>query len=137
MKKEIIHKLNFLTFDIETYLDEKSNSIPYAYGFYDGKTSFVYYKTDFNNFDEMLLKCINDMMKPIYKGSVVYGHNFTKFDSTFLLKLLYNNFKVKNISKDNDLIYIKIKPLSGSKPKTSLIFRDSKKLLISSLKDLG
>ena len=73
-----------------------------------------------------------------YDGYIVYAHNFSKFDSIFLLKLLSiysdkNKYTLDLIKRDSDIIEITI-----SKPKSFKIkFRDSLLLLRGSLKSLG
>lgn len=83
LKKDTQHNTNFLTFDIETYLDSNNNSIPYACGFYDGEVCQSYYLTDFSSPTNMLLKCLEDMMSVKYKGYIVYAHNLSNFDAIF------------------------------------------------------
>ena len=51
MKIKKNNKFNFLTLDIETYLDKNNYQIPYCICIYDGKENktFSYYLNDFNN----------------------------------------------------------------------------------------
>jgi len=123
----------YLTFDIETFKDKDNNFIPYSCGFYDGKSFFNYYLTDYNSPEDMLLTCLRDMMKPEYNSFTVYTHNFAKFDCLFLFNLLHKNFKTKFISKDNQIISLTIK----NDDKICLKFKDSLKILVNSLESLG
>ena len=74
----------------------------------------------------------------IYDDYIVYAHNFSKFDSIFLLKLLSiysdrNKYTLDLIKRDSDIIEVTV-----SKPKSFKIrFRDSLLLLKGSLKALG
>jgi hypothetical protein len=126
------HNLRILTFDIETYL-KGDCSTPYACGFYDGKKSYKFYLTKYNNSEEMLLDCINSMLDPKYYGYTVYIHNLSKFDVYFIHRLLHVNFTVTGIiSIDKDIISFTV---NGEKSK--LVFRDSITLLPDTLKNLG
>lgn len=129
------HVKNFLTFDIETYLDKDNNSVPYACGFFDGSETKSYYldnKSGLNS-EALLLGCINDMLSK-YKGYHVYCHNFSKFDAIFLHSILHKYFKVSNIiSKDINIISMQIQ----DKLKRKLKFVDSFVLLPFSLANLG
>jgi len=124
-----------LTFDIETFIDENNNFIPYACGFYDGKNNFNYYLTDYESADEMLLECLKAMVQPQYHGYTIYAHNFSRFDSIFIFKLIHNNFNTKFTSKDNKILSLTIKPHSQSKIR--LYFKDSLNILVNSLDSLG
>lgn len=134
--KDLIEVNKFLTFDIETYLDKDSNSVPYACGFFDGTERSTYYidKSTFQNSEAMLLKCIQDMLSTKYNNYPVYCHNFSKFDAIFLHRILHKYFKVSNIiSKDINIISMKITNVK----KIKLKFVDSFALLPSSLDRLG
>lgn len=136
--KDLIHEKKILTFDIETY--EKDNIfIPYACAFYDGKKTFTYYLSDFNNKESMIIKCINDMLSPKYHNYTVYCHNFAKFDYILINKILHSNFNVKRItSKDLNIISLNLKKLNKvGKITPSLSFKDSFCMLPSSLNKLG
>jgi len=137
--KDLKHVSKFLTFDIETYLDKDNNSVPYACGFYDGSKTFSYYldKSLFENSEAMLLKCLEDMLKPQYNNYRVYCHNFSKFDAMFLHRIFHKYFKVSNIiSKDLNIISMNIKVVKD-KSIVKLQFIDSFCILPSSLQRLG
>lgn len=138
-KKDLVQNTNIITFDIETYLDDQSNSIPYACGFYDGDKSYFYYSIDFDSPKAMLLQCIQDMMHPRYKNYTVYSHNFSGFDSIFLYSLVFSYYKVNFLSKDSHIISMTISSLIGTpnKLKSKLTFRDSARLLPDTLKELA
>jgi hypothetical protein len=127
LKRKLVHDTKILTFDIETYVDENNNSIPYSCGFYDGQKSYSYYLTDFESSNAMLFKCLDDMMNPKYKGFTVYVHNFYGFDSIFFYKLVFNHYSVKYLSKDEDIISLTISSLTSVpfKLRSKLTFKDS------------
>lgn len=139
--KDLKHVNKFLTFDIETYLDNENNSVPYACGFYDGTEKKLYYldKSIFENSEAMLRKCIEDMLSPKYHNYCVYCHNFSNFDAIFLHRLLHKYFKVSNIvSKDVSIISMSIsKHCETKKSIVKLKFVDSFGLLPSSLQRLA
>lgn len=122
----------FLTMDIET---KKYNDILKAttISVYDGdsiKSSFI---TDFDNAEEMIKITILSLMSRKYNGYRVYLHNFSGFDSVFILKILIQlSQDVKVIMKDNKLISIRFKY-----GKYVIYFRDSYLLLSQSLEKLG
>lgn len=138
LNKEYIKEFKSLTFDLECYLDDSNNFIPYSCGFYDGKICYRYYLTDFTSVDEMLINCINDMLKPKYHNFKVYCHNFGKYDYIFIRKLLLQKYNGSIIvSKDLTVLSISINNGIKGKNRINLIFRDSLALLPLSLHKLG
>lgn len=142
-EKALVQDKDILSFDLECYTKDinflEKISTPYACGFFDGKSKFTYYKTDFENEEQMLLKCLNDMMCGKYHKYTVYCHNLSKYDLTFLHKIFHKYFNVSNIvSKERDIISISITSKSKvGKIKPKLIFNDSICILPSSLEKLG
>ena len=136
--KEITHDLNILTFDIETYT-EGQELIPYACGFYDGEKCYRFYLTNYDDPNAMLIDCIQSMLLPKYFGYTVYVHNLGKFDVLFILRLVYNKFRVeKLLAIDKDIISLTVYgPKIRGRNITKLVFRDSLRLLPSSLRSLG
>lgn len=140
VNKNYIKKTNFLTFDIETYIDYNNNNefIPYSCGFYDGKDKFTYYLSEFSYSDKMLEKCLSDMFNKKYHNYIIYCHNFAKFDFLFLRKIILNKFNGSRIiSKDLDILSISMDNNLKGKDKVKLIWRDSLSLLPISLDKLG
>ena len=138
---------NFITFDVETRtIDNKM--MPYCICVYDGIKKYSFYLTDYNSSEDMILSAIkllftsytNKKGDVIYKYNnyIVFAHNFSRFDSIFILSVLVkfvtNEVYTINILKRNsDFINISIKL-----DKTFQInFRDSYLLLPSSLKTLA
>lgn len=128
---------NFLTMDLETRtIDGKM--IPYAVSIYDGKNTTSFYLLDFINSDEMLKTAIRFLMKPKYHDYKIYLHNFSFFDSIFLLKFLseLTDIKILPIIRDGRIIDLKFSFYIFNN-KINLYFRDSYLLLPSSLKKLA
>lgn len=135
--KDIKHNINILTFDIETYKDVNNKFIPYACGFYDGKRKFLYYLTDYNSPQEMISQCIKDMVIPKYHNHVIYAHNLGGFDISFILVILFKNYKISNIlPRDTTIMSFTVTTKINGKT-VKLKFSDSICLLPSSLSKLG
>ena len=124
---------NIVTFDIETYIKD-GQFIPFACGWYDGKSMSIYYLTDYNSPYEMLLEALTDMLD-FNPNAKVYIHNFINFDYIFLIKVLFENFKVKPYFKDNKVLNLIYQHKSGDKIKIELL--DSYLILPSSLRTLS
>jgi len=73
--------------DIETRTID-GDFIPYCISIYDGKLSKSYYLSDYNNPEDMLTEAIKSLMKRKYNKYKIYLHNFSYFDSVFLLTTL-------------------------------------------------
>lgn len=145
-KKDYIFNDKILTFDLETF---SNNCIPYACGFYDGKNSYIYYLTNYNSIEDMVIDCFKGMLTFNYNNYTVYIHNLGKFDGTIIYKILLEYFDIKPLSSNKDQVYsYEIKNISSSllddknnksktKKITKLILKDSKKILPGSLRNLG
>src|ERR1700721_1063173 len=125
---------NIVTFDIETYQKE-DKFIPYACGWFDGSIKQTYYLTDFKNHYEMLKQSLIDL---IYSNpnAKVYVHNLANFDYILLTKVLFDNFEVNPLFKDNKIIKISFN-LKGNKKKNTIDLFDSYLFLPSSLRVLA
>lgn len=82
---------------IETYLNNDQLAKVYAIGIYsyidDEPKTFYISKEDLNS-DIIVINCINEMLKTKYEGITLFAHNFGKFDSIFIIKIIleyYNN----------------------------------------------
>jgi len=93
----------------------------------------LYYLTDYENSEKMLLASLNDLIRK--NPGTVYVHNLSRFDSIFLTKILYDNFKVKPIYKDSKILSLTVEIIDGQKFK--MVLKDSLLLLNSSLRSLG
>ena len=137
----IIKKLNpkpylinkFITMDLETLsIDGKLS--PYAVSTYDGKEYNFFYLSANKNSDELLIDSIKSLMIRKYHGYKVYLHNFSNFDSIFILKILSKiSLGIIPIINDNDLINLTV----YFSKNYNIKFKDSYLLLPSSLKKLA
>jgi DNA polymerase type B, organellar and viral len=138
----------FIVMDLETREIDKFMS-PICLSLYDGKDLRSFYLLDFSNSNDMLEAGIKYIMRRKYSGYRVYLHNFSNFDSIFLLNILCNlSDDIKPIIRNGQFIDLKFKwcktqnNLSNNnkkvlKNKLSLYFRDSYLLLPSSLDKLS
>jgi len=126
---------NFLTLDIETYVNNDNILIPYLISFYDGTESNYFYLTDFSNVDNMMKACFNKIFVRKYNKFNIYIHNLAKFDIIFLLKHLIKNVEVEPMIHRGRIISIKIH--YGKDNQYQVQFRDSYLILLSSLEKLG
>jgi hypothetical protein len=94
----------------------------------------TYYLTDYNSPYEMLLEALTDMLD-FNPNAKVYIHNFINFDYIFLIKVLFENFKVKPYFKDNKVLNLIYQHKSSDKIKIELL--DSYLILPSSLRTLS
>ena len=77
------------SWDVETFIDSDGYVKVYALGFYVlGGSVKSYYLDDTMTSEELVLKYIDDMLINNYKGYTFYIHNFGRYDSTFLIKIL-------------------------------------------------
>jgi hypothetical protein len=94
----------------------------------------TYYLTDFISPVEMLLQALTDLLK-FNPNAKVYIHNFSKFDYIFLIKVLFENFIVKPIFKDDKVISLTYHLKDNDK--INLVLFDSYLILPSSLRTLA
>jgi DNA polymerase type B, organellar and viral len=129
--KETIN--NFITLDIETRVI--NNVIkPYCVCYFDGKNSFSFYLTDFNNEEALLKETILSLFNEKYHNFIIYIHNLSYFDGIFLLKSLssIDDIRVKPLMKDGKIFNIEL-IYNGIK----IHFRDSLLILPNSLRKLA
>ena len=92
--------------DLEAYNDSDGSSKVYAIGYKVlGDNSEVFYIHGYNNSDDLVLKCFDYMLQPKYDKYIFYCHNFSRYDSIFILKIL----KEANINKGFE--YYNLSPL--------------------------
>nr|YP_009498202.1 hypothetical protein [Lactarius deliciosus]AWX52988.1 hypothetical protein [Lactarius deliciosus] len=125
--------LNIVTFDIETFVKD-GKFVPFTCGWFAGDFLKTYYLTDFNSPYEMLLQALRDLLD-FNPNAKVYIHNFANFDYMFLIKVLYNNFKVQPFFKDNKVIKLIYQHKDNDKTKIEIF--DSYLILPSSLRTLA
>jgi DNA polymerase type B, organellar and viral len=131
--KSIFLSRNFLTMDIETRKIRNIMS-PYCISIFDGDNYTTFYLSDYKNSDEMMIASIAYINRRKYNHYKIYLHNFSHFDSIFLLKYLSQcTKKIKPIIRDGRIIDIKCVFDKGY----TVYFRDSFLLLPSSLRKLA
>jgi hypothetical protein len=122
----------FMTMDLETRTIEGIIS-PYAVSIYDGRENFSFYLSDFKSPEELVENSIIHLLRRKYNNYKVYIHNFSNFDSIFMMKVLSNmNLEIYPIIREGRIIDLKIK-----RGLYTIHFRDSYLLLPSSLARLA
>jgi hypothetical protein len=141
--KDIDKDNNIGSIDIETYNNENNEAIPYAIGFRNDLKLNTYYINDFYNSDDMILKCISNMLAIENHNMKFYAHNMSEFDGIFILKALMNtadkhDFKLK-IYSDNEgkIISIDISKYFKNKKNIKISILDSCLILPFNLDKLG
>ena len=142
--RDVVFDTKISVMDIECFVDKNKLYKPYACGWlkYDTtkyskkikSTPMLYYLTDFSNSDDMFFKCITDLIKS--DPGTVYVHNLSKFDSFFILRLLYKHFKVKSTYKGRLILSMTI-TLREDNKSYKMVMKDSLLLLQGSLKALA
>ena len=122
---------NYLVFDLETRLINNV-MVPYCISFYDGKKAWSFYLTDFENPEEMIKEAFKSIFKRKYKGYVIYAHNFSGFDSIFIIKTLSTICNINIIVKEGKVIELTV--LFNH---YTFYLRDSYLILPSSLRKLA
>ena len=146
--------INFGSFDLESFRDDDGLNKVYALGFITSidKSPNLYYLSDYENLDsnQLILKCIDDMLLNKYNNFIFYVHNFGKYDVVFLYNVLLKanvdkgcEYYILNTTmKDNTIIRLDIKIKIKSKFKEDnsktikISFVDSLNLLNNSLEKL-
>lgn len=138
-----IENKNIGVIDTETYVAKDNISKIYALGFKTNldKNSVTYYINDNNlNSNELVLRMINELIRPKYNNITFYCHNMSGYDIIFILKILYDfndsnpgkEFKINPILRDSKIIKVTI-----SKDNGKITILDSYAMLPDSLEVLG
>lgn len=136
LNKDISANPRIITMDIETKTIN-SKMVPIAISSYDGKNIKSFFILDYKNYDDMIKASLIYLIKGKYNFYKVYFHNFSNFDSVFILKnLKLLTSKLDPIIRDGLIIELKCQFGSGKNP-LRLFFRDSYLLLPASLDKLG
>lgn len=117
--------------DIEAYLDDNNNFIPYAIGYHKKDFVKMFYK---DNNQNIILECFNDIFKnDDFHNHTFYAHNMGKFDGLLIINnLLDHGFTFELIKKENVILGIQI-----SKNKITISLKDSLNLLSGSLDNIA
>lgn len=141
-KLNIIENTRLGVIDVETYNVNPKLAKFYALGFYthlDTEPVLYYIDEKSLNSSEIIIKCINEMLRPKYQGVTYYAHNMGKFDAVFIIKILleYNRlnnneeYKLEIKKRDNYILKLKI-----SNKSNSITLLDSYRILTDSLNEL-
>ena len=137
---------NIGTFDVETYFNTNENkSFVYALGYSilgEGVTTF--YKNKEQSSDDLIIQCINSLLKFKYHGFIFYAHNLSGYDVVYLLKTLseYNlknnqqYYILKPLFRDSKIIKLAVS-IKINKKYIKIVFADSYLILPASLDKLG
>lgn len=105
------------TLDLETYMSDNISKV-FAIGFYTKTQGLkTFYINENLDSDELVIRCIDNLVTSKYSGYTFYVHNLGRYDIVFLIKILVvanvNNGKEKYVlsirSKDENLLCLKIK----------------------------
>lgn len=124
-----------ITMDLETReIDSKMEAVCLSISYVDRsvKTFGIW---DYKSSEELIKEGLNSILTTENDKASVYFHNFSGFDSIFILKILSNmeGIKASPIFRDGKLISLKV----GYKTKENLTIFDSLLLLPSSLEKLA
>jgi hypothetical protein len=137
---------NIGVLDIETYFNkdlDKAFSYAIGYKIFNRETKLFYIK-DNQSSEDLILECINSLLKPTYDGFIFYVHNLHGFDSFFILKTLlnynYNNdnyYKIDTVFRDNRIIKLTISIKISNHTQRKISLHDSYLIIPSSLSKLA
>lgn len=134
-KDETISQNNFITLDLETRKLPTGDLEVISAVFYTGTDYFTYFLTDFHSTESMLRQMVEDLFLKSSQSTNIYVHNFSGFDSIFLLGILADYASTFSLNRREDkIITLTTKSLEH---KTTLVFKDSMLLLPASLEELG
>src|SRR5258705_12868926 len=135
---------NIGVIDIETFNNDKNEATPYAIGFKINSGCKMFYLDSYNNPNEMILDCIENMLVKENHNSKFYGHNMSQFDGILLVKSLMNmsnnhdlNFNVHSNNEGKIISLDIVKKIKAHKKIIKISILDSFLLLPFSLQKLG
>jgi DNA polymerase type B, organellar and viral len=131
--KNIIN--NFITLDIETFINENS-LYPYLISFYDGKNSYSFGLWDYKNVEEMILDCLSSIFIRKYNGYKIYVHNLAKFDIIFLLKYIIKLGFLQPVIHNDKIISLQVNYGGNKEYQVEFFKKDSLLILTTSLAKL-
>lgn len=152
IKTDFDRDIRFGSFDLETYIDSEGIAKVYALGFYvygEKEPNLFYINKDLDS-EELILHCLDTMLKLKYNNFIFYIHNFSRYDVYFIYNILlkanekkgFNYYNLNPTFRDDEIINLniskkKIVNLPESKTYTIKIsLRDSMTLLNNSLENL-
>lgn len=127
---------SFLTMDLETRTikNSKGDGIMsvVSISIYDGKSFYSFYLNNYASESEMVLEAFKTICIRKYNGYKVYLHNFSYFDSVFLLSIISKAYKITPIRREGSIIELKV-----GFGNYKIYMHDSMLLLPSSLANLA
>jgi hypothetical protein len=134
---------SIMTLDLETRtIDGKM--VPICMSLYDGKISKTFLFKDHKNWQADMENAFKTLMKRVYRYKKIYVHNFSYFDSIFMIDILSKLGTIKPMIRDNRIIQLNFsffnkneKTGKNSKRANTIIFYDSYLLLPASLDSLS
>lgn len=106
--KDEFMSTNIITMDLETRAID-GYMWPYAVSIFDGSDYKSFYQSDYINSREMIENSIMYLFNDKYNKFIVFIHNFSYFDSVFLLKSLHKvSDKIRPVIRDGRFINTKI-----------------------------
>ena len=150
---KVSHKPFIGSFDVETFksLYESENiARVYALGFNAlGEEPKTFYIDKYKDSVELVVGCFDNMLSDKYNGYIFYTHNFGRFDSVFVHKILlevnnkkgFKYYDLKPSYRNNIMLKLDIKLSKQSnnerKPFNKISIIDSYNLLSGNLYDLS
>lgn len=144
MKK--VNRLNknmlpIVVIDLETYKDKDGILTVYAAGFKSDDNIKMYYMLDYQSSDVMVRTFLEELLLEVKDGSVIYAHNFARFDGFLLYRHLRRMqiegiLHMAEIITSNAIKLLKINLLSKKYKGKSVRIQDSYNILGASLRKL-
>ena len=140
-KDILTNRDKIITLDLETRLVKNNQNdkkmIPICMSIYDGEKcmSFTFYK----NWSLGMAEAFKSIMKRKYDGYRIYIHNFSYFDSMFMVDVLSTLGKVTPLMRDSKILKLTFNFSCGhsDKRRCNLYFYDSMLILPNSLESLS
>lgn len=133
VKAPLKFNTKFITFDIETFLDNNNKHTPYCVSIFDGLITESFYLSDYKNSDDLLLNSIKYLLKAKYNNYRIYIHNLSNFDGIFILKIICKLGLVSPVINKGRIISLQL----NFNSKYVIYFYDSFQLLPISLRNLA
>ena len=116
-KEEIKSENKIITFDIETVL-KKGKMLPYLICMYDGCTTKKWFiesapgsNPTTGDAEAMVMAFFKELLQPKYANHLIYAHNLSRFDLTFIFRVIAKlgmDKRVRFVMKEQQIIGIKI-----------------------------
>lgn len=125
-----------LTLDIETKLNKDNNMIPICLSIFDGKNSNSHILNP-HCWEKDMTEALKTLMKRKYDNYKIYLHNFSYFDSIFMIDTLSQLGELTPFIRDNKILKLTFNFKSDKGRKHTLHFYDSLLIFPDSLANLS